>query len=265
VLHTWTQKIEYHPHLHCIVSGGGLSADGGRWISTRPNFLFPLQVMGRLFRGKMLDALRRAASHAKLRIDDPARFAALLASLYDLSRPLALSHSAAGLHQDPPLRPHVGEPRDHPARNGSRSAREQDPTGHRNTDRVRRQVQSEPAYRQVARGHPQTDRYRPRNLPLVWQSRNRTATSASSRLPRPGPSEGGMTTRARHRRSIELAAATGGHAKLHPTRELGAVLHHARRSERPPFPPLRRTQPAAQPPAWSAPTGPCSCRQPLCA
>jgi hypothetical protein len=82
VLHTWTQKIEYHPHLHCIVSGGGLSADGGSWIPTRPNFLFPTQVMGRLFRGKMLDALRRAASCGKLRIHDPARFAALIASLY---------------------------------------------------------------------------------------------------------------------------------------------------------------------------------------
>ncbi len=82
VLHTWTQKLEYHPHLHCIVSGGGLSTDGGRWISTRPNFLFPVQVMGQLFRGKMLDALRRAANRAQLRIDDPAQFASLIAGLY---------------------------------------------------------------------------------------------------------------------------------------------------------------------------------------
>jgi hypothetical protein len=82
VLHTWTQKIEYHPHLHCIVTGGALSPDGMRWIATRPDFLFPVRVMGKLFRGKMLDALTRAASSGKLRVDDPARFAALVARLY---------------------------------------------------------------------------------------------------------------------------------------------------------------------------------------
>ncbi len=82
VLHTWTQKLDYHPHLHCVVTGGALDTDDGRWISTRPNFLFPVHVMGKLFRGKMLDALHRAERRGKLRIDDPARFAALIASLY---------------------------------------------------------------------------------------------------------------------------------------------------------------------------------------
>jgi hypothetical protein len=82
VLHTWTQKIEHHPHLHCIVTGGVLSPDGGRWICTRPDFLFPVRVMGQLFRGKMLDALKRAATSGQLRVDDPTRFAALVARLY---------------------------------------------------------------------------------------------------------------------------------------------------------------------------------------
>ena len=82
VLHTWTQKLEYHPHAHCIVTGGALSADGERWKRTQPDFLFPVEVMGRLFRGKMLDALSRAAPHGQLRVDDPTRFAALVAGLY---------------------------------------------------------------------------------------------------------------------------------------------------------------------------------------
>ncbi|MBK7585518.1 MAG: IS91 family transposase [Myxococcales bacterium] len=82
VLHTWTQKLEYHPHLHCIVTGGALSPDGSRWISARRDFLFPVHVMGRLFRGKMLDALTRAARSGTLRIGDPTRFAALVAGLH---------------------------------------------------------------------------------------------------------------------------------------------------------------------------------------
>jgi hypothetical protein len=62
VLHTWTRELLFHPHLHCIVTGGGLSSDGSRWIH-REKFLFHVDVMGALFRGKFLDALRKA--HAK--------------------------------------------------------------------------------------------------------------------------------------------------------------------------------------------------------
>jgi hypothetical protein len=62
VLHTWTRELLFHPHVHCIVTGGGLSTDRTRWIP-REKFLFPVDVMGALFRGKFLDALRRA--HAK--------------------------------------------------------------------------------------------------------------------------------------------------------------------------------------------------------
>ncbi len=58
VLHTWTRDLSFHPHLHCVVTGGGLSADGHRWISTRPGYLFPVRVLGALFRGKFLHRLR---------------------------------------------------------------------------------------------------------------------------------------------------------------------------------------------------------------
>jgi hypothetical protein len=58
VLHTWARDLSFHPHLHCVVTGGGLSDDGGCWRSTRPGYLFPVQVLGALFRGKFLHSLR---------------------------------------------------------------------------------------------------------------------------------------------------------------------------------------------------------------
>jgi hypothetical protein len=58
VLHTWTRKMLLHPHVHVIVSGGGLTRDD-RWIATPEDFLFPVLVLSRLFRGKFLAGLRR--------------------------------------------------------------------------------------------------------------------------------------------------------------------------------------------------------------
>jgi Putative transposase/Transposase zinc-binding domain len=60
VLHTWGQTLCDHPHLHCVVPGGGISPDGTRWISCRPNFFLPVQVLARLFRRLFLDYLRHA-------------------------------------------------------------------------------------------------------------------------------------------------------------------------------------------------------------
>jgi Putative transposase/Transposase zinc-binding domain len=60
VLHTWTRKLEFHPHVHAIVTAGGLSLDGERWRSIRREFLFPVKLLGTVFRGKMIAALRRA-------------------------------------------------------------------------------------------------------------------------------------------------------------------------------------------------------------
>lgn len=59
VLHTWTKELHYHPHVHAIVSGGGLR-DDGTWVPSQQTFLFPVKAMSRVFRGKMRDALRRA-------------------------------------------------------------------------------------------------------------------------------------------------------------------------------------------------------------
>jgi hypothetical protein len=58
VLHTWTRDLRFHPHVHAIVTAGGLADDRADWVASRPNYLFPLQVMGKLLRGKMIAALR---------------------------------------------------------------------------------------------------------------------------------------------------------------------------------------------------------------
>ena len=60
VLHTWARDLSFHPHVHAIVTGGGLSPGGERWTPARGRYLFPIEVMGALFRGKLLAALDRA-------------------------------------------------------------------------------------------------------------------------------------------------------------------------------------------------------------
>ena len=62
VLHTWGQNLDHHPHVHCIVPGGGISPDGERWIRCRPSFFLPVRVLSRLFRRLFLDGLE--ALHA---------------------------------------------------------------------------------------------------------------------------------------------------------------------------------------------------------
>jgi hypothetical protein len=57
VLHTWGQTLLFHPHLHCVVTGGGLSADGTQWIGCRAGFFLPVRVLSRLFRRRFLDQL----------------------------------------------------------------------------------------------------------------------------------------------------------------------------------------------------------------
>jgi hypothetical protein len=82
VLHTWSRDLSYHPHVHCVVTGGALSVDGERWLSAGDDYLFPVEVMGKLFRGKLLDALRRARKRGALQTNDPTGFAAIMARLY---------------------------------------------------------------------------------------------------------------------------------------------------------------------------------------
>lgn len=69
VLHTWTQTLLYHPHVHCIVTGGGLSFDGKRWIACRPNFFLAVRALADLFRGKLLNRLERAIETKKLEFE----------------------------------------------------------------------------------------------------------------------------------------------------------------------------------------------------
>ena len=66
VLHTWGSALTHHPHVHCIVPGGGLSLDGQSWVSCRPRFFLPVRVLSRLFRRLFLDRL--AAAHAEGRL-----------------------------------------------------------------------------------------------------------------------------------------------------------------------------------------------------
>jgi hypothetical protein len=66
VLHTWGSALTHHPHVHMIVPGGGLSEDGGRWISARPRFLLSVKVLSRLFRGQFLAMLAEAQAQDRL-------------------------------------------------------------------------------------------------------------------------------------------------------------------------------------------------------
>ena len=67
VLHTWTQLLLYHPHIHCIVPGGGLDVDDTRWIPARRDFFLPVRVLAQVFRGKLLSLLEKAVNRAKIR------------------------------------------------------------------------------------------------------------------------------------------------------------------------------------------------------
>lgn len=66
VLHSWGSNLLHHPHLHCVVPGGGLSPDGTRWISCRPGFFLPVRVLSRLFRRLFLNYLIKAFDAGKL-------------------------------------------------------------------------------------------------------------------------------------------------------------------------------------------------------
>jgi hypothetical protein len=73
VLHTWGQNLHHHPHVHCVVTGGGLSCDAAgttdaapRWVACRPGFFLPVRVLSRVFRGKFLDGLKRLFAQGQL-------------------------------------------------------------------------------------------------------------------------------------------------------------------------------------------------------
>lgn len=85
VLHTWSQRLGDHYHLHCIVTGGGVARDQSRWMHTAPHYLFPVRALSRKFRGKYLAGLNALHAAGKLEfhgelqvLGAPAQFAALL-------------------------------------------------------------------------------------------------------------------------------------------------------------------------------------------
>ena len=88
VLHSWGQNLHFHPHLHCVVPGGGLSPDHEHWTAGRRRFLLPVKVLSRLFRRLVLEALRKAHAAAALHffgdldpLRDPGAFDRFLAPL----------------------------------------------------------------------------------------------------------------------------------------------------------------------------------------
>jgi hypothetical protein len=88
ILHTWGQTLEQHLHLHCVIPGGALARDGTRWFPAKPGFLFPVQALARVFRGKYLAGLRQAFERGALRfgggvagLADPTAFRQFLTAL----------------------------------------------------------------------------------------------------------------------------------------------------------------------------------------
>jgi len=86
ILHTWGQNLSLHPHIHCVIPGGGLSSDGstrlttgGKWIACRQGFFLPVRILSRVFRGKFIDRLKRAWIAGKLHgIENDGAFARLI-------------------------------------------------------------------------------------------------------------------------------------------------------------------------------------------
>jgi len=89
VLHTWSQKLSIHPHVHCVVPAGGLSPDHTRWIRSRDNYFLPKEVLREVFRGKFTEALKQAFQNGQLHfptelklLAEPKIFASWLRPLY---------------------------------------------------------------------------------------------------------------------------------------------------------------------------------------
>ena len=89
VLHTWNQRLQHHPHVHCVAAAGGLAPDHTRWISSRHSFFLPVKVLSRVFRGKFVAGLQSAFHQGKLEfygnlapLTEPRIFAAWLRLLF---------------------------------------------------------------------------------------------------------------------------------------------------------------------------------------
>ena len=90
VLHTWGQNLQHHPHVHCVIPGGGIALDGSQWKPCRDGFFLPVKVLGSLFRGKFLSRLRAAYDKGLLEfhggiaeLSECSRFKEWLSVLYE--------------------------------------------------------------------------------------------------------------------------------------------------------------------------------------
>jgi Putative transposase len=89
VLHSWNQRLQFHPHIHCVIAAGGLAPDHSSWISVRRSFFLPIGVLRRVFRGKFVAGLRNAFQRGELQfhgsllpLAQPRAFAAWLRVLF---------------------------------------------------------------------------------------------------------------------------------------------------------------------------------------
>src|SRR5213595_115051 len=89
VLHTWNQRLQHHPHVHCVLAAGGLAPGHSRWISSRRSFFLPVKVLGRIFRGKFVAGLKNAFQSGALQfhghllpLTEPRAFASWLRPLF---------------------------------------------------------------------------------------------------------------------------------------------------------------------------------------
>ena len=89
ILHTWGQNLLFHPHIHCVIPGGGLSPDHSHWIHPRYPFFLPVKVLCKVFRGKFVDGLKRLHQEGRFtftgsiqRMSEPKCFAAFLRTLF---------------------------------------------------------------------------------------------------------------------------------------------------------------------------------------
>ena len=88
ILHTWGQNLQHHPHIHCVIPGGGLSSDHQRWIRCRPGFFLPVRVLSRHFRRLFLEALKKAFAANQLRFFGPLSHLTKAAALHHYLAPL---------------------------------------------------------------------------------------------------------------------------------------------------------------------------------
>ena len=103
VLHTWSQKLTAHPHVHCVVPAGGLSPDHARWMRSRDNYFLPKEVLQEVFRGKFVNALKEAFRNGQLHFHGDLKllaqtktFAAWLRPLYRQDWVVYLKHPFGG-------------------------------------------------------------------------------------------------------------------------------------------------------------------------